>query len=188
MKRKTATPSRKPQDAPGRAHVNLEQKHRAFALAYLANGHNAGRAYLYVHPGITSPAAWTGGWEWLRRPEVQGFIRVELQKAWGNLEMAAQEALGRLALMARATLDMALDEEGNLLEPACWPPELKEAAKSWERKSGKVVLGDKLAALRVVLELAGKLRNPVSESVDLLAAALVEDRERRKQEQASRKG
>ncbi len=156
---------------------------QGFALDWLANGYNAALAYRRFYPEASVATAETNGPRLLRNAQVKHFITQQVERTLGSMQMAVDEAMGRLALISRATLDMAFDEHDNLRPPSAWPPALKEAARLYDGEQRKLQLTDKLQSLRTILELAGKLRNPMADSVDALAEAILADRERRRREQ-----
>lgn len=117
----------------------------AFALAYLENGFNATAAYRQTHPKAKQSTCEVNSCRLLRSARVLAFLKDKLEDAWRPLHMGADQALGRIALLAS-------DAEDDRV---------------------------KLAALRTILEQAGKLKT-LPQSVDALAAALRADLEAHK--------
>jgi len=165
---------------------DLTTKQQAFALEWLSNGYNGTAAYQKTYPGVTLGTAMTCASRLLRNAQVKRYITEAVENELGSLQMAAEKALGRLGLIATANIGMAFDERDQLRAPSAWPPPLLEAARGYDVRRRKLFLIDKLQALRTILELAGKLRNPVADSVDALAEAILADRERRERERAAR--
>jgi Terminase small subunit len=123
----------------------LTPLHHTFALTYLENGFNATAAYRATYPKAKQRTCEVNGHGLLRLAKVRAFLKERLEDAWRPLHMGADEALGRIALLASDDPDSRV----------------------------------KLAALRTVLEQAGKLKT-LPQSVDALAAAIRDDYERHK--------
>lgn len=148
-----------------------------FALAYLANGGNATRAYLVAHPAVTYGTAQVEGHRTLTRPNVRAFIAKQRHRKWKSLHMSGDEALMRVALDARADL-RGLFKGSELLEPEYWPDDLANSIESVEVKPDgaiKVKVCSKLAARRIVLEQTGKLRSKLEDTMSAIAKALRKD-------------
>jgi phage terminase small subunit len=149
-----------------------------FALAYLANGGNATRAYLLAHPGVTYGTACVEGHRTLSRPNVRAYIAKQRHSKWKALHMSGDEALMRVALDARADLRGLFNDKGKMLEPHLWPDDLAnsiEAVSIKEDGTIAVKLASKAAARRIVLEQTGKLRSKLEDTMSALAKALRRD-------------
>jgi phage terminase small subunit len=150
----------------------LEPAQYVFALALTRNGFNAKAAYLTAHPGVTAGSAEVQGHHTLSNPKVRAFLATRLEEAWGPLEVAAVEAIGRLGRMARADITLLFDNQGRLLRPHQWPEQLRTCVKRYRAKDGEVTLESPLAALRLVLELTGRLKDARTEKTDELGDAI----------------
>ena len=148
-----------------------------FCLHYLANGFNASAAYRSTHPGVTNGTSRVEGHRTLANPNVQAFLAQQIKDRWKARQMDGDEALGRVAMDARADIRLLFDENGVLLKPQDWPDEIANSVESVDLKNGKVKLASKLAALRIILEQTGTLNTP-SNDIDVLAAAIREGQER----------
>lgn len=141
----------------------LTMAQREFCLHYLANGYKAGPAYRASHPTCKSAnAVWVNGHRMLRNAKVVAFISITLVAGWKRLQMDADEALARLSMDARADIRLLFGRDGKLLPPHTWPDSIAGSVKSFQiRKNGygSVVLHDKLAALRLILQLHGRLNH-----------------------------
>lgn len=149
-----------------------------FALTYVANGQNATRAYLASHPTCAITTAQTEGHRTLYIPKVQAFIKEKLNELFVAAHMEADEVVARVAMDARADLSMLYDEQGTLLEPYQWSTEFRNSVESYERMEGggfKIKLVSKGAARRTILEMTGKLKNPLAGGLSDLARAIRED-------------
>jgi phage terminase small subunit len=154
-----------------------------FCLAYLTNGYNATQAYLSAHPDVKNPTARVEGHRDLTKPNIQRYLASKLGNRWKAWDMEAEEASARLAQDARADLRLLFDEDGALLDPKDWPDELANSIESYEAEKGKVKLVSKLHARRTILELTGKLKNPLAtlgESLDSLLAGIEKERQAKK--------
>lgn len=154
----------------------LTAPQKVFCLTYLENGFNATRAYMKAHPTVNYQVAQTEGWRNLRKPAIASWLRERMDLAWKPLAMSGDEALARIALMARADLRCLFDEAGRLKPPHRWPEEIAELVEAVEWEKGKVRLASKSAALRTILEQTGKLKT-LPDSIDALAEAIKADLE-----------
>lgn len=148
-----------------------------FALAYLANGGNATRAYLVAHPTVTYGTAQVEGHRTLTRPQIRKFIASRRRSKWKSLHMSGDEALMRVALDARADL-RGLFNGSALLEPEFWPDDLANSIEAVEVKPDgavKVKLCSKLTARRIILEQTGKLKSRLEDDISAIARALRKD-------------
>ena len=156
---------------------NLTIAQYQFALEYLGNGFNATQAYLAAHPKATYATARIEGSRHLAKPCIRTFIDAHAQDQWKLLQMSGDEALARVAYIARADLRLLFDETGVLRKPQEWPSDITSAIDSVVlRPDGaiKVKFASRLAALRIILEHNGKLKSS-ADSVDALAAAIRAD-------------
>jgi hypothetical protein len=149
-----------------------------FALTYLANGFNATAAYQEAHPMAAYTTARMEGSRNLAKPCIRTFINSRLEARWKELQMSADEALARVAQVARADIRLLFDETGKLLHPATWPNEIADCIESLALKPDGtfiVKLVSRQAALRIVLEQTGKLKS-IGGSFDALAEAIRADK------------
>lgn len=148
-----------------------------FALAYLANGGNATRAYLVAHPEVTYGTAGVEGHRTLSRPNVRQWIAKQRHAKWRSLHMSGDEALMRVALDARADLRGLFTAKGTMLEPHLWPDDLANSIEAVTVKDGSisVKLTSKAAARRIILEQTGKLRSKLEDTMSAIAKALRKD-------------
>lgn len=151
-----------------------------FCLAYLENGFNARVAYRTAHPDCTLGTADVEGHRTLNLPKVRRYMSERLERAWADLVIGGDQALGRVALAA--TLDAAdlFDERDQLKPVSEWPLNARVALRSVQDGpyGRKVSFVDPHAALRTILEQTGKLKS-VGGGLDALADALKRDLERR---------
>lgn len=169
------TPTKSPDPADG-----LLPAQREFCLAYLANGFNATAAYAKAYPDAADESARRAGSRLLlTNVDVQAFLKPQLDAHWKALQMDGEEALARVALDARADLRALYDKDGKPLHPKDWPDELANSIEAVDLKDDgtyKVKLTSKGHARRTILEVTGKIKSPLAESVDALAAAILADR------------
>jgi phage terminase small subunit len=94
-----------------------------FCLAYLENGFNATQAYLIAHPNAGGATARTEGARTLAKPDIREYLSDKLEAAWERLRMGGDEALARIAMIAReapddrvklAALKVILEQTGKL--------------------------------------------------------------------------
>jgi hypothetical protein len=114
---------------------------------------------------------------------VQAFLKPQLDAHWKALQMDGEEALARVALDARADLRALFDANGKALPPQQWPDDLANSIEAVDIKEDgtyKVKLTNKGQARRTILEQTGKIKSPLAESVDALAAAILADRDAHK--------
>ncbi len=139
---------------------DLTPAQHQFALEYVCNGFNATAAYRAAHPNVTYATARMEGSRCLAHPCVRAFLDPQLQSRWKALQPDGDEALGRIALDARADLRLLFDEKGELLKPHEWPDDIANSIESVELRADggvKVRLTGKLTARRIILEQTGKL-------------------------------
>ena len=146
-----------------------------FCAEYLRNGGNGTQAYLVAHPGVQIPTAWTEQWRTLRSPKVKSCLaRLYAAHYGGEVEVAVEEAVGRLAAILRANVAQAYDAQGRLLPVQDWPPTLLGAVRSYDADAHRLTLESPVAVARIFLELRGEMKNPATESADILAQAIRE--------------
>jgi phage terminase small subunit len=156
----------------------LEPAEAEFCLQYLANGFNATAAYRSAHPTCTSASARQLGSRMLTKVHIRAFLGNELEAHWKAQRMSGDEALGRVALDARADIRLLFDAQGKFLPPQRWPDEIANSIESFELKadgSVKVKLVSKSQARRRILEQAGLLRPQPGDGLSALAQALRHD-------------
>lgn len=172
----TKTPPRRPPDDG--VPKGLSAGEFTFALAWLANGGNAARAYLESHPRVTYGTAAVQGHRTLNRPNVRRYISSRQRQTWKQLRMSGDEALYRVALDARADLRGLFGDDGKMLDPHLWPDDLAnsiEAVSIKEDGSISVKVASKATARRIILEQTGKLRSKLEDSMSAIAKALRRD-------------
>jgi phage terminase small subunit len=168
----------KPPKAEKPAKDTLTTVQTLFALTYIANGCNALRAYQAAHPNAAISTCGVEGHRTLHIPKVTAFIQEELNKKFVAAHMEADEVVARVSMDARADLTMLYDEEGKLLEPYQWSTEFRNSVESYERTENggfKIKLVSKGNARRAILEMTGKLKNPLAGGLSDLARAIRED-------------
>lgn len=141
-----------------------------FIREYDANGGNGTQAYRASHPGNESTnAAATGACRLLRNSQVKAEVKRLEAARFVRLQMAGDEALALVAMVARADIRELFDEDtGALLPPHLWPDSIAPSVKA-VRADGSVTLHDALAARRMILEKSGTLKSGVGELARLLA-------------------
>jgi phage terminase small subunit len=169
---------RRPKPATPAPPPDLTTQQYEFCLHYLANGFNATQAYLSAAPGVTKKTASVEGCRYLANPKIRAYISKQQKHRWKALQMGGDEALGRVALDARA--DPRLLFNGTkLLSPADWPDEVANSIETVEFDEDgnlkRVRMVSKLAARRIVLEQTGKLRSKLEDTMSALAKALRRD-------------
>ena len=163
------------ENAPPVTPSDLTPAQHQFAVEYLSNGFNATAAYRAAHPNVTYATARMEGSRCLAHPCVRAFLDPQLQSRWKALQMDGDEALGRIALDARADLRRLFDEKGALLKPHEWPDDIANSIESVELRADggvKVKLTGKLTARRIILEQTGKLKPSIANGVDAVAEAI----------------
>jgi phage terminase small subunit len=155
----------------------LTTRERMFCETYLATL-SATRAYRAAFPNARPNTVSTEGGVYLARPACTAYVRARLEQAFANLNMAAAEALGRVAQDARSDIRDLFDENGRLLPPQKWPDAIANSVEAFEMRadgSVRVKLVSKLAARRTMLELTGSLRDQAREQMSALAKAIRAD-------------
>jgi hypothetical protein len=163
------------------ASLGLNRAQITFCLCYVANGFNATAAYKAAYPGAGARSARELGHRLLTKVDINAFIAAQINGRWRELQMAADEALARVAMAARADIRLLFDKDGHVLPPHRWPDEIAGAVEMFHLNGGGrwvIRLVNKLAALRLVLESTGRLGRKASDNADALAEAIRSDIER----------
>lgn len=157
----------------------LNDAQRLFCQRYVENGQNGTQAYRDAYPRVSPGTARTGAAELLAKPHVAAHVAQLRRLYWADKAMEADEAVGRVAAIARASIRDFWGEDGQPLPPRAWPPALAQAVKSYKAatkgRPAVVVLHDSLGALRLILEKTGAIKG-VGGSLDVLAEAIMADR------------
>lgn len=116
----------------------------------------------------------------LRKVKVQTFLERERAPGLERLRMDADEALYLISCDARADIRELFDEDGQLLPIHRWPESIALSVKTFQagRHGARIVLNDKLAALKIILQQTGTLGSRRANEVDALAEAIRSDIER----------
>ena len=136
-------------------------RHKLFALEYLANGRNATQAYQFSHPKCRSKnAAGVEGSRLLRNPKVAAFIAERTKETLQDLSYRGEQALKGIASFAQADIRQLLNDDGTVKPTAEWPEAAADAVKSVQvtRFGLKVTIVDKLAARILIVKAAGMLK------------------------------
>lgn len=160
--------------------TSLNRSQFTFCLIYIANGFNATAAYKEAYPAASRRSARELGYRMLTKVDIRVFLATHMTDAWKALQMSGDEALARVAMAARADIRLLFDDEGNLLSPHRWPDEIAYSVEAFHSGGiGRwgVRLGDKLTALRMILEQTGYMRQS-GDDVDALTAAIRADQGR----------
>jgi len=156
----------------------LTLSQQAFLHHYIENGFNASRAYQTTHKGCSQDTAAANGSRMLSLARVKAELDKRLAKHWKSLQMDGEEALARVAMDAKADPRDLFDEHGHPLAPHQWPAHMANSIESFEIKDNqtiKVKLASKSAARKVILDVTGKLKNPLAEAAGNLARILAGD-------------
>jgi hypothetical protein len=134
----------------------------AFVHEYDGNGGNGTKAYMAVHRNTTATTAATLAWRLLRKVEIRAALLELRRERWLRLQMDADEALAILALTARADIRELFTPKGGLLPPHRWPDHIAIAVKGLRPgvAGTTILLNDRLAACRAILEQSGELETP----------------------------
>jgi phage terminase small subunit len=161
-----------------RADRELTLREELFALEYLAKQGNGAAAYRASHPKCRSAAAAAvGAVRMLRIAKVQAFIEQEQVARQKRLRMTADEALYLVSCDARADIRELFDDKGRLLPMAQWPDSIAVSVKAIQPGpfGVKIVLNDKLAARRIILEHQTPLKARAGSLARILAGDFDED-------------
>jgi hypothetical protein len=142
------------------ASFRLSPLHEAFCLEYLANGHNAGRAYKATHPRCRSDgAARVEGHRLLTKPNIQHFLGEERRARNERLRMSGDEAMALLGLIARANIGDIYDENGSIMPVSHWPESVRLAVRRIRhgRHGISVTMHDALRACELIAIATGRL-------------------------------
>ena len=117
----------------------------------------------------------------LRKVKVQRFLAREQAPRFDRLRMDADEALYLLSCDARADIRELFDEEGRILPIHQWPDSIALSVKIFRpgRHGARIVLNNKVAALKIILEHTGWLGPNRHKQIDALAEAMREATEGR---------
>jgi len=172
-------PKKVPPTPPGRRTQQdpdaLTPAQELFVAAYLNNGANGTRAYMESHPRASVLTAGVEACKLLREPKIAARLaggRAEQFKRWA---MQGDEAIGLLAIRARANLaHIPRDAKGVMLPIELWPEDLQLAVR--EVKDGEVKLYDGLKAAELMAVATGRLRSKLDvdhtfNHLDLLAGS-----------------
>lgn len=132
------------------------------------------RAYLATHPACKSTnAAAVEAARLLRSPKIRARLAELRDARFRRLQMSGDEALGRVAMDARADVRKLFNPDtGKMLPVHLWPDDIAGSVRSI--KGDAVTFTDPLAARRIILEHTGKLKTPAA-SILTLAKILAGD-------------
>lgn len=137
----------------------LTPSEERFVAAYLDND-NASEAYRIAHPRCSDRTSQTNGPLVLRKTAIQDALAEARRARWVRLQMDGDEALARIANVARGDIgDVLVD--GDRLKSL--PEDVRRRIKSIrETKFGRVVeLYDAMHANEVIAKATGKLKDTV---------------------------
>lgn len=153
----------------------LTPAQREFCLTYLGNGFNATQAYVQAYPGSSYEAARRSASDLLTLPDIRAFLKEPLEQHWKALQMDGEEALARIALLSTLDVGECFNEDGTLRPLTDWPALYRQCVESIDIEKGKVKVGSRLQALRTILEVGGKIKNPsADDAIRDLATILAE--------------
>lgn len=127
---------------------------------------------------MTNNTARVEGHKTLTNPDIKAHLAKRLSEHWASIHMHGDEALGRVAMDARADLRLLFRDDGKLLDPKDWPHEIANSIESFEQFDNgrfKVKFVSKGAARRTILEQTGKLKQSLDGGLSALARAIRED-------------
>lgn len=155
-------PTDPPVDAPFMLTTNefgLSRREEVFVAAYLVNP-SAAAAYREAHPRCSEATSQTNGPGVLRKTHIQAALAAGRRAQWLRLQMDGDEALARIANIARGDIGEVLPENDRL---RLLPEEVRRRIKSVrETKYGReIVLYDALHATEVIAKATGKLKDIV---------------------------
>lgn len=129
-----------------------------FVEEFVSNGGNATQAYLASHPNCTSfKAASVEGCRMKRLPHIARAIEQAMRGRIKRWQMDGDEAMGLIALAARADIAQAFDANGSLLPVHQWPDTLRLAVKT-VKADGSISLVDPLRARELVATAEGRIK------------------------------
>lgn len=137
----------------------LTAREQRFVEAYVADP-NAHAAYKLAHPRCSDRTAYTNGAAVLRKTHIQQALDAERRAQWVRRQMDGDEALARIANVARGDIGDVLPESDRL---KLLPEDVRRRIKSIrETKYGReIVLYDALHANEVIAKATGKLKETV---------------------------
>lgn len=161
-------PTPKKPTHPRKPRTRAPELEEAFALAYIANGGNATKAYLEIKPDVQRTTAAVEGSRLLRNPKVRRLVDDARAERFAVLEMEADEAVALISLSARADIGDAYDEAGNLLPVWQWPDVLRLAVKGIKPGpfGDTITLHDGLKARELMAQIQGRLKNTLELKFD----------------------
>lgn len=132
-------------------------------IAALIDNPNITRAYLKAYPNSGVPSAATGGGRLLRIAEVAKAVEDGRRKRLEAFEMDGDEAMRRIALIAKLDMRELYDHEGKVRPVQEWPAGAALAVKSIKEKEWgtEITFDSRLGALQLVAQSFGKLKNQV---------------------------
>ena len=155
--------------------IELNDKERAFVAAYFECNANGTRAWLKLHPTASYDSARSSAPEYLAKPSV----KAEISRIWSERAMSAEEAVGRMSMIAKADLYpfIRIDDDGfvyfnfadkQALEHLYLIKEIEtkrerriegqgKSAETWEGEWVRVKLHDAYTAQRDIAKIHGKL-------------------------------
>lgn len=135
---------------------------------------NVTRAYMLAYPKCKADSAAPSGFRLLRNVQVREAVEAGRRKRLEALAMDGDEAMQRIALIARTDIRELFDEDGRILPPTAWPAELALAVKGIkDREHGREVTFDsRLSALEMIASAHGKLKRTVEVDSDVLSLLL----------------
>lgn len=148
-----------------------EQKSEIFVKAYLANGHNATKAYLVINPHVTVGTAGVEGHKLLKNPKTQAILHKVLEEQMLKLEIKADRVVRALECIAFFDPIAILNNDGTFKKLSDIPEQARLALNRFQIKilfNGdgsrtcylkKVKINNKLRAL----ELLGRYLNMFTE-------------------------
>lgn len=139
-------------------------------------GHpNITRAYKLAYPTCKVTSAAANGNRMMRVDRVREAIEAGRAAKLKALEMDGDEALRRMALIARVDIRQLYDEAGELKPVHEWPDELALAVKAIEpgQHGTRVKFDSRLAALELVARADGKFTHKIELGADDDLAALL---------------
>jgi phage terminase small subunit len=151
-------------------------KHTVFVRVYLANGGNATLAYQAAYPAANKETAAVNGWHLLRNTKIKAQIRSGWEKALAKRKIEADTVIGMVIDEATADIRELYGADEKLLPPPQWPTRMTHCIQSVDLDKGRIKLTDQSNARKFLLELSGRTRNAVADSIDHMAEAILADR------------
>lgn len=160
MSRKKPKPGKKPPGKKQQRDPSILTPREALFVLKLLELDNVTQAYLDAGYRCTREAASASGGALLRKPRIAAAVDRARAKRLEVAQMSADEAMERLATVARADLRLMFDEKGKLLPVHQWPDALALALKGYELKDDggiKVTLDSRLTALDLIATDHGRI-------------------------------